>query len=374
MATKVLHVYKTYSLHTTGGIEEVLKQLCSETSQLDIINHIVCLSEDCTEKTVVELPEATIHCYPLSFEVASCGFSWALWQDFKMLTEWADVIHYQFPWPFADLLAYFKQPKTTPYIVSYQSDIVRQKSLNRLYQPLMKRFLSAARKIVATSPKYIQSSDVLAQYVDKTVMIPNGIADNIEAATFEHEKQLYKQKYGESFFLFVGVFRYYKGLDYLLQAAKQTKMPILLVGDGPENNHLRDYVEQHQLTHVHFLGKVTESQKHALIDLATALVLPSSERSEAYGMVLLEAARQSTAMISTELASGTSYINEHEKSGLVVPAKSAQGLATAMNYMAENKEIVEKMGQHARQRFISLFQANLMGQSYQDLYQTVLQK
>ena len=105
----------------------------------------------------------------------------------------------------------------------------------------------------------------------------------------------------EDFFLFLGVFRYYKGLNYLLEAAQQTGLDVVIAGDGPEAEKLYQYVQEHDLTNVHFLGYVTEQQKHALIDISTALILPSSERSEAYGMVLLEAARQGTPMISTEL-------------------------------------------------------------------------
>jgi len=369
----ILHVYKTCLPYTQGGIEEVIHQICRSTTKLGITNRIVCLSSQCKKKEIIETPEATIYCYPMSFEVASCGFSWQLWAEFKTHSAWADVIHYQFPWPFADILALTRQQKDTPYIVSYQSDIVRQQGLNKLYHPLMVKFLEQAAAVVATSPKYIDTSLVLNSLTNPAKLIPNGIdSEAPNSVAFQQEKQEYQQLYGTDFFLFIGVFRYYKGLQYLLEAAKLTGHPIVIVGDGPEAGELHRYVQDNDLKNVHFLGHVNDEQKYALISLTKALILPSSERSEAYGMVLLEAARQGTALISTELGSGTSYINSHNETGLVVEAKNPQQLANAMHYFADNPDLVTTMGKASRQRFDSHFTADIMGQQYADLYQSLL--
>lgn len=371
MAINVLHVYKTYSTETKGGIEEVLKQLCSGTSRLDVNNRIVCLSATATKSQIITLSEASIYVYPLTFEVASCGFSWTLWKNFKTLSEWADIIHYQFPWPFGDLLALVQQAKSKPYIVSYQSDIIRQKYLNKLYSPLMKRFLANASAVVATSPAYKQTSEILRK-LSQVDVIPNGIASNLANIDFSEEKKEYLQKFGNDFFLFIGVFRYYKGLDFLLSAAKNTTTPILIAGDGPLNQSLREFVEKNKLKHVHFLGQITEQEKYALLDLAKALILPSSFRSEAFGMVLLESARQSCPMISTELGTGTSYLNLDQQTGYVVEAQNAQALADAMNQLAQQNEKRNIFGIQAKQWFLENFTAETMAMRYRELYQSIL--
>ena len=372
MNVNVLHVYKTCFPYSQGGIEEVIEQLCRATTKLGIRNKIVCISNHCKKKEVVEISGAIIYCYPMSFEIASCGFSWTLWKEFKELSEWADIIHYQFPWPFADLLALTRQPRSKPYIVSYQSDIIRQNGLNKLYQPLMKNFLAKANSIVATSQKYIVSSPVLSNLKQPVMLIPNGIESELNPASYQKEKIKYEDIYGRDFFLFLGVFRYYKGLNYLLEAAEQTSLDVVIAGDGPEEGVLHQFVKEHDLTNVHFLGHVTKQEKYALIDIATALILPSSERSEAYGMVLLEAARQSTPMISTELESGTSYINAHNETGLVVTPKNSTELAAAMRYMADNEETVKLMSESAKNRFDKHFTGEIMGKCYTDLYHSVL--
>ena len=147
---------------------------------------------------------------------------------------------------------------------------------------------------------------------------------------------------------------------------------MVIGGDGPESEKLYQYVHEHDLTNVHFLGYVTEQQKHALIDLSRALILPSSERSEAYGMVLLEAARQSTPMISTELDSGTSYINAHNETGLVISAKNSVHLAAAMQEMTENEDMVKSMSISAKKRFENHFTGEIMGKRYAELYHSIL--
>ena len=368
----MLHVYKTSLPYTQGGIEEVILQLCQATTKLGINNKVVCISKKCKKKEIISTPGAMIYCYPMSFEIASCSFSWSLWCDFKQLSAWADVIHYQFPWPFADLLALMRQSISKPYIVSYQSDIVRQNVLNKLYQPLMNKFLAKAASVVATSQKYILSSPVLSNLQQPPVFIANGIDKELDPASFQQEKKEYEKIYGQNFFLFLGVFRYYKGLKYLLEAAQQTGLKLVIAGDGPEAEVLHQFVEEHGLTNVHFLGCVSEHQKHALIDISIALILPSSERSEAYGMVLLEAARQGTPMISTELESGTSYINAHNETGLVISAKNSVQLAAAMQEMTENEDMVKLMSISAKKRFENDFTGEIMGKRYAELYHSIL--
>tara|TARA_B100000795_G_scaffold213854_1_gene167529 strand:+ start:4589 stop:5722 length:1134 start_codon:yes stop_codon:yes gene_type:complete len=369
---KVLHVYKTYFPFTQGGIEEVIKQVCRATTRLGVNNKVICISAHCKKKEIFETPDATVHCYPLSFEIASCGFSWSLWRDFKYLSDWADIIHYQFPWPFADMMALLRQRKSKPYIVSYQSDIVRQYGYYKFYKPLMNVFLSNAATVVATSQKYITSSLVLNNLKKPAVIIPNGIDCEPDPNSYQKEKEEYEKLFGRDFFLFLGVFRYYKGLNYLLEAAKKSGLTIVIAGDGPGADVLHRFVKKNGLTNVHFLGRVSEQQKYALIDNSKAFVLPSSERSEAYGMVLLEAARQGKAMISTELETGTSYINAHNETGLVVSPKNATELATAMEYMAVNDHEVNLMSTSAKRRFKKHFTAEKMGERYLELYQSLL--
>jgi glycosyltransferase involved in cell wall biosynthesis len=111
---------------------------------------------------------------PLDFEISSTGFSFAALRELARLAREADVVHYHFPWPFMDLAHFIARVKK-PTVVTYHSDIVRQKQLLRLYQPLKHRFLQSVDTIVATSPNYLASSAVLDRYRDKTRTITYGL-------------------------------------------------------------------------------------------------------------------------------------------------------------------------------------------------------
>src|SRR5690606_28184090 len=102
------------------------------------------------------------------------GFSLSAFRDFAELARRADLIHYHFPWPFMDLV-HFATRVDRPSVLTYHSDIVKQQGLLRLYRPLMHRFLGSVDRIVASSPTYVASSDVLPRYADKVSVIPFGL-------------------------------------------------------------------------------------------------------------------------------------------------------------------------------------------------------
>jgi rhamnosyl/mannosyltransferase len=123
---------------------------------------------------------------------------------------------------------------------------------------------------------------------------------------------------------------------------------------------------------VHFLGPRGEADKFALIDAATALVLPSHLRTEAFGVVLLEASMRGKPMITAEIGTGTSFVNRHEETGLVVPPADPAALAAAMQRLWDNPELARRMGEAARRRFDAEFTAARMAERYAALYRRVL--
>jgi len=287
---------------------------------------------------------------------------------FRHLVRWADVVHYHFPWPFADVLHLLGQVRR-PSVVTYHSDIVRQKRLLRLYRPLMNRFLESVDCIVPTSPNYFATSDVLGRFSEKVEVIPIGVDDASYPTVDPALKSALKQQIGEDFFLFVGVLRYYKGLHILLDAVQDTDLPVVIVGAGPVEQELRERVVRQKLDNVCLLGRVDNEQKVALIDLSRAIVFPSYLRSEAFGVTLLEGAMYRKPLISAEIGTGTSYVNIHGKTGLVVPPADARSLREAMQSLQQDSGLARCMGVAARERYQELFTGKLMGRRYARLYE-----
>lgn len=306
-----------------------------------------------------------VYYYPKTFECASSPFSFALWKAFPEHAQWADIIHYHFPWPMADLLHWGHHVKK-PSVITYHSDIVRQKYWRYLYQPLMKSFLKKMKRIIATSYKYIETSSVLQPFKEKTSAIPIGLdakhyhIDSLKQASW-------REKLPADFLLFVGVLRYYKGLEYLLEALKDINIPITLViaGDGPLMKALQIQAKSlPQSIQIIFTGFVEDADLCALYSLATALIIPASHRSEAYCIALVEGLLFGLPLISTELGTGTSFVNQHEETGLVVPACDPSALREAILTLLKNKPCQQRMRIASRQRFEAHFTAKVMAKAY----------
>jgi glycosyltransferase involved in cell wall biosynthesis len=363
---RVLHFYKTYYPDTWGGIEQVIRQLCVGTGRLGVTNEVLTLTPN-GGPAEMEFEGHTVYRVPLDFEIASTGFSFAAIRKLARLARKADVIHYHFPWPFMDL-AHFMARIDKPSVVTYHSDIVRQKNLLRVYSPLKRRFLGSVDTVVATSPNYLASSPVLKRFEHKTRTITYGLDKTIYPTPPQAVKDKWRAQCGERFFLFVGVLRYYKGLHILLDAMANVDYPVVIVGAGPIEQELKEHAARLGLTHVMFIGAVEEEDKVALLELCYAMAFPSHLRSEAFGISLLEGAMYGKPMISSEIGTGTTYINIDNETGLVVPPDDPAAFGAAMRTLWEQPERAAEMGRRAEARYWELFTAQKMAESYHALY------
>ena len=367
---RVLHFYKTYFPDSVGGVEQVIRQMCVGTGRLGITNQVLSLSRD-RRLEPFDYEGHTVHRVPLNFEVASNAVSvQAIGKLARMAAE-ADVVHYPFPWPFMDL-ANFIARIDKPTVVTYHSDIVRQKALLKLYQPLKHRFLESVDTIVATSPNYLASSAVFDRYRDKTRVITFGLDKSGYPEPDQARLDHWRARVGPKFFLFVGVLRYYKGLHILLDAVAGTDYPVVIVGAGPIEAELKAHAERLGLKRVQFVGAVDDLDKAALLKLCYAVAFPSHLRSEAFGISLLEGAMYGKPMISSEIGTGTTYINVHGETGLVVPPSDHEALRAAMTRLWHDPQMAQEMGQRAEARYWQLFTSAQMADNYARLYQELV--
>ena len=366
---RILHFYKTYYPDSVGGVEQVIRQMCVGTGRLGIVNEVLTLTRRKGQADFM-FEGHLVRPLPLDIEIASNGMSLAAFGALRRRAAACDVVHYHFPWPFSDL-AHFVARTGKPCVVTYHSDIVRQQLLLRLYRPLMRRFLHSVDAIVATSPNYLASSPVLARYRGKTRVIAYGLDKSIYPAPQKERLDYWRARIGSRFFLFVGVLRYYKGLHILLDAVAGIDYPVVIVGAGPIEMELRAHADRLGLRHVLFMGALGEDDKVALLALCYALVFPSHLRSEAFGISLLEGAMYGKPMISSEIGTGTSYINVDGETGIVVPPGDARAFGAAMRHLWNNPQLARAMGQRAEDRYWKLFSAAQMADSYAALYREV---
>jgi glycosyltransferase involved in cell wall biosynthesis len=372
---KILHFYRTYFPDTVGGVEQVIYQIARGSAVFGVETAVLTLTAKKDDTATLKIDNHLVYRTPLDFQIASTGFSASAFFRFAQLAREADVVHLHYPWPFMDIVHFVTRVKK-PTVVTYHSDIIRQKRLLKIYRPLKELFLGSVDRIVATSANYSASSDTLQKYQDKTTVIPIGLDKESYqeplAATMDKWRTWTLSRVGGRFFLFVGMIRYYKGLHILLEAVRGTNLPVVIVGSGPVETELKAQAAQLELHNVHFVGALSDDDKIALLMLSYAFVFPSHLRSEAFGVSLLEGAMFGKPMISTDIGTGTSYINVHNKTGLVVPPNDPAAFRNAMQFLLDHPETAAEMGRQAEARYRQLFTAAKMAAGYVDLYREVL--
>ncbi|MHB8788703.1 MAG: glycosyltransferase [Desulfobulbaceae bacterium] len=367
MSLHVLHVFKLYLPDLHGGIQEVIRQLCHATARdYGVENRVLTVAQGPGAREI-ELPDSLVIRCRLTLDAASTPMSLDMLGEFRRQLQWADIIHYHFPWPFGECLhlLYGRHKKS---LVTYHSDIYKQRLLKILYGPIFHAFLNRVGPIVVTSPNYLESSTDLVPHRHQCQVIPIGLDEGSYALPSPATLVRWKEAVGRDFFLFVGILRYYKGLHVLLAAAKDAKFRVVIAGTGPLEQELRDRAIQLGLTNVTFVGYVGDEDKSALFALARAVVLPSLYRSEAFGVSLLEGAMYGLPLVTTEIGTGTTYVNQAKVTGLVVPPGDAEALRRAMEQLQAADGLCAAMGAAARQRFEALFTADRMGAAYFRLY------
>jgi rhamnosyl/mannosyltransferase len=261
-----------------------------------------------------------------------------------------DITHLHFPYPIGEI-GQLLCGRGRPTVITYHSDVVRQAGILRFYAPLLRRVLARADRILVSSPAYRESSPYLRHLAARCTVVPIGIEFDRFARPRPDEAAGWRARYPGPLLLFVGRLRYYKGLNYLLAAMVDVPATLLIAGDGPEAPALRAQAQALGVAErVHFLGDVADADLPGLYQAADVFVLPSSRRSEAYGIALLEAMAAGVAVISTELGTGTSWLNQHGQTGLVVPPGDPAALAAALQALLTDEPQRRRLGQAAQAR------------------------
>ncbi|MCY1272912.1 Alpha-D-kanosaminyltransferase [compost metagenome] len=374
---KVLHIYRTYYPDPPGGLQEAIRQICQSTRP-EVESRVFTLSPSPLPMTVT-FEEATVvrarsWCSPASCDLGGLQAV----RQFAALAEWADVLHFHYPWPFGDLLNLLPAAQK-PKVLTYHSDIVRQRLLGALYTPLMRVTLRSMDAVIATSPTYAESSEPLQRYVspERLEVIPLGMVDrtpstDAPAVVTDILKKL--DIVSKPFILALGVLRYYKGLHTLIAAANRIKSKIVIAGSGPEEKNLQRQTSQLGVENVIFTGQVSDDEKHDLLSRCEIFVLPSHLRSEAFGMVLLEASMHAKPLVCCDIGSGMTYVNDDGETGLLVSPEMPEALAAAVNRLLDNPALRKKMGAAARERFLSKFSDEALRRSYLRLYSKILNR
>ncbi len=367
---KIIHFCKGYPPDTVGGMETAVKELACSTSNLGLDVEVICPTRNLRDRIEI-ISGIKIYFCRTYLRLAGMPVSSAMFFHMRRLIERGDILHYHFPYPLLDIV-HLSTSSKQPSIVTYHSDIVRQKRLLHVYKPIMHRFLRSMDKIVVTSPEYRVTSEVLSRYTENTQVIPIGLDKSRYPTATPGKVRYWRNRIGHKFFLFVGVLRPYKGLMVFLEAVKTSKCSVVLAGAGVLEKHLRDAVSDEQISNIELVGQVSDEDKAALLSLCHGVILPSTLRSEAFGISLLEGAMFGKPLISCDLGTGTSYINKDKITGIVVPPGDPYALGSAMEFLWDHPAEAAAMGARGALRYEAEFTAKTMANSYMKLYTEII--
>lgn len=365
----ILQIYKDY-FPVLGGIENHVRDL---SEALVARGHrVTVLVTSLDRRTTTEQPQPglTVIRAARSLHLASTPLSLAMLQIARSLHP--DLVHLHFPYPPGDLAA-MALPGRPPLVVTYHSDIVRQRALLRVYRPLLELTLRRAARILPTSPNYLVSSPFLRRYAARCAVVPLGIDVDRFARADPRRVAAIRARYDAPLALFIGRLRYYKGLHVLLNAMPSVRGELLIGGSGPERERLERQAAQLGIAaRVHFLGDIPDDELPALFQAADVFVMPAHLRAEALGLAQIEALACGLPCVSTELGTGTSFANRHGETGLVVPPNDAPALAAALNTLLADADLRQRFGAAGRQRVAALFTRAHMVGSVEAIYRDVL--
>jgi len=286
----------------------------------------------------------------------------------------ADLFHLMFPYPWGEV-SWLRAGAPGPSVLTYHSDIVRQRYLGAAYAPLLRRALQRVDRIIVGSPPMIGGSEALAPFADKCRVVPFGIeTDRFEPtpATLARAEEL-RAGHVRPVVLFVGRLIYYKGVEFLVRAMSEVDADLVLIGRGPLEEDLRALAAASGITdRVTFVPPIDDAELAAWYRAADVFCLPSVARSEAYGLVQLEAHASGTPVVSTDLPTGVPWVNVHGQTGLVVPPGNQHALAAALREILADDTARERMGAFARQRALEEFTVPKMVERTLAVYDEVL--
>lgn len=353
MPRRLLLVNKLYA-PDIGGVETVVAQYARWATQAGWSVTVLCCSGQRTLMTVdsvgahgIRIVRACSLGTLLSMPIALTFPLW-LWR----LAAEADVIHFHEPFPLATI-AQFALRNNDRFLVTWHSDIVRQRLFAFLLRPFQSLMLRRAALITATSHRLVEYSSLLRRHTKKIRVIPLSVdAPKGEIATPATLPRLPRK-----FMLFLGRLVPYKGITPLLAAMDRLRAAgchFVIAGAGPLAPMLASATRGSSNV-VLITRHVTEDEKHYLLRACHALLFPSSMANEAFGILQLEAMILGKPVINTSLPTGVPWVSVHHETGITVPPGDAVSLAAAIETLWSNERLVTEYGTNATARVERLF-------------------
>jgi len=289
-----------------------------------------------------------------------------------------DIVHLHFPDPMSHLV-WECLPRGPRLVISWHSDVIRQKRLMRLYSPFLDRIVNRADAIVAATPAHFGASEQLGAVRDraKLKVVPYGMdyAPYAPSPALETRAASIRERTpGRHRIFAVGRHVYYKGFAHLIEA--MTRVPdavLVLGGSGPLLEEHRALAARLGLgERVVFPGRIPDAELPAYYAACDVFCMPSTHPSEAFGLVQLEAMASARPIVCCRLGNGVNFVHQDGVNGLAVPPGDAGALADALNALLADPVLRRRMGDAGRARALSEYNTERMASGMIAVYRSLL--
>ena len=369
---KILQLGKFYPIR--GGVEKVMYDLMLGLSEEKLYCDMLCASTEDYPAGIINInPYAKLIVEATKVKLAATMLAPSLIIRLRKIAKDYDIIHIHHPDPMASL-ALFLSGYKGKVVLHWHSDILKQKTLLKLYKPLQDWLIKRADVIVGTTPVYVKESPFLNKVQHKIDYIPIGV----EPLVADKEKaEKLKQKYKNKHIVFsLGRLVEYKGYEYLIKAAQHLdeNYQIIIGGKGPLMESLTNLIAELGVQdRVTLLGFVEDEDIPDYFEVCDMFCLSSIWKTEAFAIVQIEAMSCGKPIVCTHIpASGVSWVNQNEVSGLVVEAEDEVALANAIKRISTDANLQKKLSEGSKNRYEEYFTRKKMTEKCLDIYKDVL--
>jgi len=370
---KVLQLGRYFPPHI-GGIETVIFEIVEGLNERGIACDVLCSNQE-KSLEINRLENYTVIRTASFGQLMSTSITPSIITQLMKIIDEYDIIHLHHPDPMATIALLLAQKKNKKIIVHWHSDIIRQRFALFFYKILQNALLRRADAVIVTSKNYLAGSQHLKKFTRKVSAVPIGIQTNF--VVNENKLKALRDRFKNKTIVFsLGRHVYYKGFRYLVESASYLPddFVVLIGGNGPMHEELVELVTRRNLHNkVIFTDRIPQNELASYFKACDIFCLPSIERTEAFGVVLLEAMFFGKPLITTDIpGSGVSFVNEHYKTGLSVPPKDAKALGDAIIKIGHDKLLYDKFSREGSKRFNALFTRDQMIDELVPLYHRLL--
>lgn len=374
-----------YFFPNIGGIEQTARDILHVIQETSYEQKIICFNENAKKEDYVCKRAETVKDIVDDVEVIRCGCvakvasqSLSLTYPrelYKVIKEFRpDIILFHYPNPFVASFLLPMIPKETKLILYWHLDITKQKILGKIFHNQTLRLIRRANQIVATSPNYVEGSPYLSKNQDKIVVIPSCIDTTRlkpSQSHYERAKEIREEHKGKFICFAIGRHVEYKGMEYLVKAAKLLNgaYAVLIGGQGPLTQSLMEMAKDDRK--VYFIGKISDDELIANYLACDVICFPSITKNEAFGLSLAEGMYFGKPAVTFNIpGSGVNYVNIDRKTGIEVENKNVRKYSESIKKLGNNNKLVDFYGKNAKKRVISLF----LYDSFSDVIKDLINK